>query len=208
MKRRFALGLVFYLAAAAGAGLQLDVTGGKARVTGQLDQNMFLILTAGDGATLSNFTLSAAAPLASGFIASSDDFAVVGVLIPTGYTGEGWWLASFPGEPYKSGTLLQADVTLTTFQATRSWQEIISGSFWPCAWFIRTWTEVSEIQKGALSLASLSADYAQSNLIQNLSLDSWKVISLTYDDGWCPEPATLALLGLGIVLIRGRKRIA
>jgi hypothetical protein len=202
MKKTLAFGMLLSMASFAIAGLQIEVSGGKAMVTGQLDVNQFVILSAGDGATLSNFTLGAQAPAASYMAAMSDDFALVGVPIPNGYKGEGWFLGTFPGETYKTGTQLQADLAVTTTQETRTWEEFVTGPC-PYGWpIIRTWTEITEIQKGSLSLASLSADYSQGSLIQNLSLDKRNVIGLTFIDSPCPEPATLALFGLGLAIIR------
>jgi hypothetical protein len=206
MKKVLVLVMVLSMAGFAPAALQIEVSGGKAMVTGQLDQNIFLILSAGDGATLSNFTLGAAAPSASYMAASASDFTGLAP-VPAGYQGEGWWLGAIQGEAYKTGTLLQAVVTVTTSQETRTWWEIVTEGC-PTGWFReRTWTEITETQTGSLSLASLSADFSQGGLIQNLSLNSRNVISLTFVDGLCPEPATLALLGLGMALIRRRNSI-
>jgi hypothetical protein len=215
MKKTLVLVMVLSMAGFASAALQLEVSGGKALVTGQLDQDLYLILSAGDGATLSNFALGKDAPLASisdWMQGSAEDFRSVGVPIPAGFDGEGWYLASFPGEAYKTGTQLQADLAVTTTQETRTWEELVIGPC-PYGWpIIRTWTEVTEIQKGALSLGFLAlnpktGDIDQMGQLDFLSLDSRKVIGLTFVDGPCPEPATLALLGLGMIMIR-RKRSA
>ena len=204
MKNTLALVMVLSMAGLASAGLQIEVSGGKAMVTGQLDQDMYLILAAGNGATLSNFALGAGAPLASigERQGTAADFAAVGVPVPDGFTGEGWWLASFPGEAYKTGTQLQADLAVTTTQETRTWEEMVAGCWWwPGGWIIRTWTEITEIQKGSLSLDFLAlnpktGDIDQMGSLDDMSLDRRTVISLTFMDGMCPEPATLALLGL------------
>jgi hypothetical protein len=209
MKNTLALVMVLSMAGFAPAALQLEVSGGKAMVTGQLDQDMYLILAAGNGATLSNFALGPQVPLASigEPQGTAADFAAVGVPVPDGFTGEGWWLASFPGEAYKTCTMLTADLALTTTQETRMWEELVTGPC-PYGWpIVRIWTEITEIQKGALFLGFLAlnpktGDIDQMGQLDFLSLDSRNVIGLTFIDGPCPEPATLAFLGLGMALIR------
>jgi hypothetical protein len=216
MKRRFALGLVFYLAAAAGAGLQLDIVGGKARVTGQLSSDadpVYLILSAGNGASLSNFGLGDAAPSAS--VTESQgtaaDFRRAGGPIPAGFDGEGWLLASFPNEPYNTGVLLTADVTLTTVQVTRMWEEMLK-ELCPCVehgWGIRTWTEVTEITRGAFSLVTYNGINGQWAVADEWSVNNIITSTLTFEDGYClvcPEPMTLSLLGLGFIMIRRSNR--
>jgi len=123
MKKMIVFMMVLSMAGIAPAALQIEVSGGKAMVTGQLDQDMYLILAAGNGATLSNFALGSAAPLMSGFFASAADFASVGTPIPAGFDGQGWVLASAPGEHFKMGTLLTADCQLTKSTQQITWED-------------------------------------------------------------------------------------
>jgi len=65
MKKVLALVMVLSMVGFASAALQIEAAGGKAVVVGQLDKDVYLILSAGDGASLSGFGLGKDAPLAS-----------------------------------------------------------------------------------------------------------------------------------------------
>jgi len=203
MKKVLALVMVLSMAGLASAALQIEVAEGKAMVTGQLEVDQFLILSAGEGASLSNFALGAAAPAASYFAAAAADFAGLAP-VPAGFAGEGWFLGVFPGEAFKNGVQLAADLATESGQDVRTWEEVVTEGC-PEGWHkIRTFTEVTNWVKGALSLTFLSADYAQGGDIQALSLNSQNV-ETTFVDGECiPEPMTLSLLGLGALVLRRR----
>jgi hypothetical protein len=204
MKKVLALVMVLSMAGFASAALQIDVSGGKATVMGQLDADQFLILSAGDGATLSNFALGAQAPTASYMAAAASDF--VGLApVPDGFAGEGWFLGAYSGEAYKNGAMLAADLALTKSQSIRTWEETVACTQYPNGTLTRTWTEVTDILMGGLSLVSLSANYDNGQVLQTLSIDNRTVSSLTFVDGPCvPEPLTLSLLGLGALVLRRR----
>ena len=206
MKKVLALVMVLSMVGFASAALQIDAAGGKAIVVGQLEKDMYLILSAGNGASLSGFALGKDAPLASinEMQGTAGDFAAAGAPIPAGFEGQAWFLASFPGEAYKNGEMLTAGLALTTSQSTRTWTEVIDCTQVPNGTLTRTWTEVTDFVKGAVSLASYDLDGNVARLADK-SFDSQTVSSLTFVDGPCvPEPLTLSLLGLGALVLRRR----
>jgi hypothetical protein len=207
MKKVLALVMVLSMAGFASAALQIDVAGGKATVMGQLEADQYLILTAGNGASLSNFALGAAAPSMSSFFMSAADFEGLGVgyVAPAGFAGEAWVMASAPGEAYKNGAQLMADLALKTSQSTRTWEEIVDCTQVPNGKLTRTWTEVTDVIEGALSLSVFSEITGQTARVADKMADSRTVSSLTFVDGPCvPEPLTLSLLGLGALVLRRR----
>jgi len=206
MKKVLALVMVLSMVGFASAALQLDVAGGKVTVMGKLDVDQFLILSAGNGATLSNFALGAAAPAASYMAASAADFAGLAP-VPADFAGEGWFLGVFPGEAFKEGAQLMADVALTSSQGQGNWlrDETVTEGCDPGKWKIRSIYELIETSIGSLSLTFLSSDYAQGGNIQALDVRNQVVIGETFVDGPCvPEPLTLSLLGLGALVLRRR----
>jgi hypothetical protein len=206
MKKVLALVMVFSMVGFASAALQIEVAGGKAMVTGQLDADQYLIFTAGNGASLSNFAIGAAAPSMSGPFMSAADFEGLGVgyVAPAGFVGEAWVMASAPGEAYKVGTQLDADLAVQTGTDVRTWEEIISCTEKPNGTLIRTYTEVTEWMKGALSVSVFSEITGQTALAGEKSLDV-QTVTTTYQDSECiPEPMTLSLLGLGALVLRRR----
>lgn len=204
MKKVLALVMVLSMAGFASAALQLDVVDGKAVVSGQLDADIYAILTAGNGATLSGFAAGAAAPSLSGFFASSDEFAAIGVPIPAGFVGEGWTLASSPGEAYKAGELLTAGLKVSMSQLSRTWEETVFEGCPQGWWKIRTYTEVTDIVQGAIALSIFSDVTGEMGIAAEKSLDV-RNVNTTFVDGDCiPEPMTLSLLGLGALVLRRR----
>jgi hypothetical protein len=210
MKKVLALVMVLSMVGFAGAALQIEVVGGKAVVVGQLEADMYLILSGGNGATLSNFALGADAPLASitEMQGTADDFAAAGTPVPAGFKGEAWFFASFPGEAYKNGTMLQADLALSV-------QSVELGAFLrtenmgpsdlcqPGWWIERSYYEAIEVTSGQLSLAFYNlAD--QTELITDKMVQSRAVNGETFVDRCVPEPMTLSLLGLGALVLRRR----
>ena len=184
MKKVLALVMVLSMVGFASAALQIDAAGGKAIVVGQLEKDMYLILSAGNGASLSGFALGKDAPLASinEMQGTAGDFAAA-------------------GHPRHS---LAAGLALTTSQSTRTWTEVIDCTQVPNGTLTRTWTEVTDFVKGAVSLASYDLDGNVARLADK-SFDSQTVSSLTFVDGPCvPEPLTLSLLGLGALVLRRR----
>jgi hypothetical protein len=204
MKRGIVVILIFCLAAMAGAALQLDVTDGKVIVSGKLEIDMILGLAACDGATLSNFVIGPAAPSITPIIIEDP----ILIEFPEGCDGKWQFFGVYPGEEFKEGVYWTADVTPAIFQETRYWEEKVFGDGCPEGWwFIRTFTEIIEIEKGFVSLIALSADNSQAALIDEVSLYK-QTITTTCEDHVCiPEPMTSSLLGLGIALIRRRNGI-
>ena len=205
MKKVLALVMVFSMVGFASAALQLEVADGKAVVTGQLTEDLFVILSAGDGAVLSNFATGAAAPGASYMGAAAADFAGIGVEVPAGFEGEGWFLGAFPGEAYKAGAQLQADLAgFSMSQVTKTEVEIITEDCDPGWWKERTWTKIYDVVVGGLSLSTLSAAYDNPVVIQTIAAGE-SLVSASFQDGPCvPEPLTLSLLGLGALVLRRR----
>lgn len=203
MKKVLALVMVLSMVGFASAALQIDAAGGKATVMGQLSSDQYLVLTAGDGASLSNFAKGPQAPGLTGFSGSLADFEGLAIY-PAGFQGEVWVFASAPGEGYQNGALLSADLAVTKSQATRTWEEIIDCTQVPNGKLTRTWTEVTDFIKGGLAL-SFFDESGNSGMLSQVSLDSQAVSSLTFVDGPCvPEPLTLSLLGLGALVLRRR----
>jgi len=203
MKKVLALVMVLSMVGFASAALQIDVAGGKATVMGQLQADQYLVLTAGNGASLSNFAKGAQAPGLTGFAGSLADYEGL-ALFPAGFDGQVWVFASAPGEAYQNGALLAADLAVTKSQSTRTWDEIVACTQYPNGTLTRTWTEVTDFIKGGLSLSFFDESGNNGTLAQ-VSLDSQAVSSLTFVDGPCvPEPLTLSLLGLGALVLRRR----
>jgi hypothetical protein len=212
MKKVLALVMVLSMVGFASAALQIEAVGGKAIVTGQLTGDMYLILSAGNGASLSNFALGADAPLAAigEMQGTAADFAAAGVPVPAGFEGQAWYLASFPGEAYKTGNMLSADLALTkstvTGDATGQGEWITEG----CdkgyhKW--RTYFDVIEVSKGALSLGFYVDEQTMGLITDKLVEIRGGVVGTTFTDGACeliPEPLTLSLLGLGALVLRRR----
>jgi hypothetical protein len=207
MKTGFAIGIVFCLAVTAGAALQLDVTDGKVKVIGKMEVDMFLGLSACEGATLSNFEIGPAAPSIirdPDLIGIPDPFPIE---FPDGCFGKWKFFGVFPGEDYKEGIYWTADVTPAVNRVTSNREEILPCPYRPGQWFIRTYTDTVETQKGSVLLQFIDPDFTEVAVIDWVSLDK-QTITTTYVDTTClPEPATLALLGLGIALIRRRNSI-
>ncbi len=205
MKKVLALVMVFSMVGFASAALQIEVADGKAMVTGQLDADIFVILSAGDGAVLSNFALGGSAPAASYMAAGAADFAGLEVPVPAGFEGEGWFLGAFPGEAYKAGAQLVADLAgFSMTQITRTEVETITEGCEPGWWKERTWTKIYDVVVGGLSLSTLSAAYDNPVLVQTIAAGE-KLVSAEFQDGPCvPEPLTLSLLGLGALVLRRR----
>lgn len=204
MKKVLALVMVLSMAGFASAALQIDVAGGKATVNGQLDADQYLILTAGNGAVLSNFALGGEGPSMSGFFMSAAEFEALGVgfTAPAGFAGEAWVMASAPGEAYKSGAQLMADIVFGSQEETKTWTEEIQCDK---GYFIRTWTEVAAITNGFVSLSTFSEITGETAMAAEKDLTGRTVISSTFVDGECiPEPMTLSLLGLGALVLRRR----
>lgn len=210
MKKVLALVMVFSMVGFASAALQIEVADGKAVVTGRLDGDMYLILSAGDGGVLSNFGLGAQAPLAS--IAEMQGLAsqfkeLGGVPVPDGYEGEAWFLASFPGEAYLDGTQLVADLAMGvkgTEMGQYLREEIVTEGCEPGMWKIRSFYENIEISGAGLSLAFFDVA-GQTGLITDKMVEFRSVNGETFVDGPCvPEPLTLSLLGLGALVLRRR----
>lgn len=210
MKKVLALVMVLSMAGFASAALQIDVAGGKAVVNGQLDADQYLILTAGNGASLSNFALGASAPSMSGPFMSAAEFEALGVgyAAPAGFAGEAYVMASAPGEAYKNGAQLMADLALATSQEVGQFlrtEKVFEGAPLPGQWKVRTWSELIEVANGALSLSMFSEITGQTALLGDRSIQDRSVIGETYADGeWVPEPMTLSLLGLGALVLRRR----
>ncbi|NLH16351.1 MAG: PEP-CTERM sorting domain-containing protein [Phycisphaerae bacterium] len=207
MKNGFALLLVLCLATTAKAELQLyDIDGqGKVAIRGDLKTDLWVTLSAGQGASVSNFVVGPEAPEASLYFTNASDLPeFLGGPVPSGFEGECWLLATYPGEAYKPGTYLTADVTLTKLQETVEWVEVVTDGCPPGAYRYRYHTDFVEIQTGTLSL--ITYDELQFQRTANVFvLDSRAVVFSTYIDGPCPEPATLALFGLGFGFIRRRR---
>jgi hypothetical protein len=200
MKMTLALVMVLSMVGAAGASLQLDVTGGKVTVSGKLEMDIYLALAACDGATLSNIVRGPAAP----FWPDPDSIIVD---FPGGCNGVALAMVSNPGEPFKEGIYMTADVTPVTLQETRYWEEKVVGEGCPEGWwYSRTFTEVMDITKGGVQLSLFSDITGEMSVIDWKSLES-RTVTTTFEDHVCiPEPATLAILGLGMILIRRRNR--
>ncbi|NLH16350.1 MAG: PEP-CTERM sorting domain-containing protein [Phycisphaerae bacterium] len=204
MKRGFIFGALFCLAATTGAALQLEVTDGKVIVSGKLDMDIFLVLSACEGATLSNPQIGPAAPSII-WNPYPDPFPIE---LSDGCMEFAQFFGLFPGEEFKEGVYWTADVTPAIHQETRYWEEIVMHESCPEGWWVvRTWTEITETQTGVVSLSGLSADYSQGGIFDEISLYK-QTVNLTHDDPVCiPEPMTISLLGLGIILIRKRKTV-
>lgn len=198
MKKTMVFVMVLSMAGFAGAGLQLDVTGGKVTVSGKIEMDTYLFLTACDGATLTNIELGPAAPFWPQPDPIPFDF--------MGCMGMGWAMVSNPGEPFKEGVYVTADVTPATLQETRFWEELVPHESCPPGWWAtRTFTEVTDITKGIVVLSLFSDITGEMTVIDQKSLES-RTVTTTVEDHVCiPEPATLSLLGLGTVLIRRRR---
>ena len=114
MKKLLVLMLVLGMNPAASAlnlTIRMDPTTPIVTVGGELDQDLYIALLSKDG-SLTDYTLGSAAPsMSMYFVTEAPMFDEgLGFLVPTGYTGEVWVMASQPGEPYSAGDYLTATV--------------------------------------------------------------------------------------------------
>jgi len=204
MKKVLALVMVFSMVGLAGAALQVDVADNKATVSGTLPGDMYLILVAGEGTSLSNFALGANAPDMSGYAASSADFEAGFGLDFGGLVGEGYVMAGSPSVVYPvTGAFLAADVAgydpIQTLKEIIVTQEDVTPQGY---WEVTTeWTHT--FGGGTISLFT----YDEINAIGEKVFGLTKVDDMSSQEisrVWVPEPMTLSLLGLGALVLRRR----